>query len=143
MPEAVKSGDMEAPVIFVVDDNTDAGELASLLLVSYGWQVRSFGDARSCVEAALRQPPACILSDLNMPVMDGLQLMDALAGAGLRVPVVITTASPADSAPARRAVRRAAGMIGKPYEGDRLHELLARAVAQAPEAMPLPLRLAS
>ncbi len=129
---------MEAPLIFVVDDNADACELASYLLVSYGWQVRAFSDAGSCIEAVLQQAPACILSDLNMPVMDGLQLIETLLAAGLRVPVVIMTASPADSAPVLRVATRAAGLIAKPYECELLNELLTRTVAQARAAMPSP-----
>ena len=132
---------MDAPLIFVVDDNSDACELASYLLVSYGWQVRTFVDAASCVAATLQQAPACILSDLNMPVMDGLQLMDALLTAGVRVPVVIMTASPAASAPALRAAPHAAGMIAKPYAGELLNELLTRAVAQARQVVPPQARL--
>lgn len=120
---------MEASLIFVVDDSTDSGEMASALLRSMGWHTRTFSDAGHCLRAALQHAPACILSDLNMPVMNGLQLMDALAAAGLTIPVVIMTGSPADSAPVRRAAMRAAGIIRKPYEAEALDSLLHSAVA--------------
>jgi FixJ family two-component response regulator len=129
---------MDAPLIFVVDDNADACELAGFLLASYGWQTRAFQDGRSCIEAALQQAPACILSDLQMPVMDGLQLIESLRAAGLQVPVVIMTASPGDSPPVLHAASRAAGLVSKPYEAELLNDMLSRAIATARAATPPP-----
>lgn len=129
------SGVSASPMLFVVDDNADACALAALLLGSYGWQVRTFNDAITCLEAALEAPPACIVTDLQMPMTDGNQLIDTLRAAGLQVPVVVVTASPADSVAALRAAAIAAGFLNKPYEVEQLHQIVSKAVAGA-QALP-------
>ena len=94
---------MDGEMVFVVDDNADGREAASMLLTVYGWRTRTFDDASSCVAAAADDPPACILSDLQMPRMDGNALMEALRATGVNVPVVVMTGASKGSDAAVRA----------------------------------------
>ena len=95
--------DMDGLMIFVVDDDRDVGEVSASLLSAFGWKTRTFRDARDCLAAALDQPPACILSDLQMPRMDGNALMEALRATGVNVPVVVMTGASKGSDAAVRA----------------------------------------
>ena len=61
--------------ILVVEDNADSRDLLSKLLAMSGYEVISAPDGESGFEAALKQVPDLIITDINMPRMDGLELL--------------------------------------------------------------------
>lgn len=119
---------MTSKMIFVVDDDHDGCEMAAALVRILGWQSRPFFTAQDCLDAALMQRPDCILSDLQMPGMDGVALIEALAAARMEVPVVIMTASYRESTAVSRAAGLAAALIQKPYSAEQVQEAISRAV---------------
>ena len=125
--------DMDGLMIFVVDDDRDVGEVSASLLSAFGWKTRTFRDARDCLAAALDQPPACILSDLDMPFMDGIRLMEALSAAGIKVPVVVMTGLSRHSPGWAQAADLASGMVAKPYGEADLYRSISRAVGASPD----------
>nr|WP_145545442.1 response regulator [Variovorax boronicumulans] len=104
--------------ILVVEDNAANLELARYLLASAGHEVLLAGDGRAGLALAMREQPDLIISDLQMPVMDGYALMAALRAspACAQTPVLALTAfsMPGD----RDAVMRAGftGYLSKPIE---------------------------
>ena len=121
--------DMDDLMIFVVDDDQDVCEASSWLLKAYGWHTRTFNDARDCLAAAVEEPPVCILSDLQMPFMDGTDLMEELLAAGVDVPVVMVTGLTQPSPDWMRAAELATAMVAKPCDSAELNRVISRAVA--------------
>ncbi|HEX8027764.1 MAG TPA: response regulator [Vicinamibacterales bacterium] len=76
------------PTVFVVDDDTSVRQSLELLLESAGWQAESFPSA----QAFLRRPrlggPSCLILDLNLPDLDGLELQSRVAAERLDMPII-------------------------------------------------------
>ena len=74
--------------VYVVDDDPQARAALARLLRSAGYQTRSFASAGEFLAAHLEQAPGCLILDLAMPGMSGLELQQALLKAGCRRPIV-------------------------------------------------------
>ena len=83
--------DRAAPVVFVVDDDAAVRESMSFLLGSHAIEHRTLDSADSFLECADADSRGCILLDVRMPGMSGMQLQKALAGHGITMPVIILT----------------------------------------------------
>ncbi len=117
--------------IFVVDDDAPARESTAVLLALFGWDVRAFACADDLLEAIDLDPPACIVSDLDMPGTDGASMIESLRRSGNRVPVVVMTGFGSRQNLAARA--QAAGartILSKPFRDIDLQGAVERAVAQ-------------
>lgn len=105
----------ENRVVFVVDDDEAVRDSLELLLESAGHSVRVFEAAPDALEACRAHPPACIVTDVRMPEMDGLEFQEKLSDAGIRVPVIVMTGH-ADVPLAVRAMKAGAvDFIEKPF----------------------------
>jgi two-component system response regulator FixJ len=118
------------PTIFVVDDDEAMRKSLAWLIGSVGLAVETFESAAAFLAAAPDDRPGCLVLDVRMPGMSGLELQDALARRGCNLPVIIITGH-ADVPMAVRALRAGAvDFIEKPFNDqhllDRLHEALAR-----------------
>jgi FixJ family two-component response regulator len=102
--------------VFVVDD--DAGIRVGLerLLRSAGYRVQSFSSAQAFLEAATPDAQACLILDVNMPGLNGLELQDALAARGWAIPVVFLTGAGDIPASVRAMKRGAVDFLTKPVE---------------------------
>jgi DNA-binding response OmpR family regulator len=80
--------------IFVVEDDRDIAELITHYFGKAGWQPQTFASGREALTAARQQPPACIVLDLMLPGMDGLEVCRALRAdrATAFVPIIMLTA---------------------------------------------------
>ena len=66
------------PVIFLVDDDASFLAAVSRLLRAGGYTVKAFASANEFVSASIPDSPGCIIADLHMPKMNGLEFQDAL-----------------------------------------------------------------
>jgi FixJ family two-component response regulator len=91
--------------VYIVDDDADVRESARALLEAYDLAVVEFGSARAFLESFKADCRACLLLDLNMPEMGGLELLEQLHRLEIALPVIIVTGQgDADAAEqARRA----------------------------------------
>jgi two-component system response regulator FixJ len=91
--------------VYIVDDDADVRESARALLESYDLAVQDFDSARAFLEGFKADCKACLLLDLNMPEMNGLDLLEQLRRLEIDLPVIIVTGQgDADAAEhARRA----------------------------------------
>jgi len=78
-------------VVHVVDDDASYRTALCRLLVSTGLEVRGFASGGELLAQVSRDACGCVLADLRMPGMDGLQLQEALAGQGVSLPIVFLT----------------------------------------------------
>ena len=75
--------------LLLVDDDAHLRRSVSRLLRRAGWLVDEAGDGLEALELLATQPPALLLTDMRMPRMDGLQLIDAVRTRGLTLPIVV------------------------------------------------------
>jgi FixJ family two-component response regulator len=113
-----------APLIAIVDD--DAGVRGSLdsLLRSAGLRGLGFSRAEDLLGAAIRERVACIVTDLHMPGMTGLQLQSELTRRGCTQPVIVMTAFPTDAARDQAMAGGARAFLTKPVDPDMLLEAI-------------------
>lgn len=110
--------------ILVVDDDQSLRELLRLHLSSAGYDVTTASDGIEAGYAVLRSPPDLILTDVNMPHMNGYEFVEALKSekALASIPVIfLTSMDEAD----RGKQLGAAGYLNKPIRADKLLEIVA------------------
>jgi two-component system, LuxR family, response regulator FixJ len=119
--------------IFLVDDDAGIRDALSLLLSLKGLRTQAFSTAEEFLEACRPEWRGCLLTDLRMPGMSGLELHQALAGRGVTLPVVVLTAH-GDVGTARAALKSGAfDFLEKPVNDELLVDVLGHAIARDAE----------
>lgn len=80
---------MSAPTIFVIDDQESVRTAISEMLSVYGFRVETYELADSFLKAADPSRPGCVVADVRMPGIDGIQLVHEMARLNLRMPVIL------------------------------------------------------
>jgi two-component system response regulator FixJ len=115
--------------VHVIDDDEAVRRSLALLLFSTGRTVQTYASAEGFLEALPQTMDGCIVVDVRMPGMDGLQLQEHLTTLGVHLPVVVVTGH-ADIALAVRAMKAGArDFIEKPYTNERMIEAVTAALA--------------
>lgn len=108
------------PVISIVDDDDYVRVSLGSLVRSYGYITQLFDSAEQFIASNLAGDTDCLVSDIQMPGMNGLRMYEWLRSSGISPPVIFITASP-DDAPRLSAQKLgAAGYLSKPFEGQAL-----------------------
>lgn len=103
-------------LIHLVDDDEAIRRSASFMLKTAGFRVQTYEDGVQLLKAASHLEPGCILLDIRMPTMDGLEVQQALKDKGVALPVIIMTGH-GDVTLAVRAMKAGAvDFIEKPFE---------------------------
>jgi FixJ family two-component response regulator len=123
-----------APAVYVVDDDGSTRELLTWLMKREGLEVHTYGDPRAFLEGYPPGAAGCLILDLDMPGMSGLDLQQQLKASGVALPVIFLSGR-ADVPQAVRAVKEGAvDFIEKPFDYKevvaRVRECLARDAAQ-------------
>jgi len=131
---------MQRDTVFIVDDDASVRDALSLLLSLRGYLTATFASAEDLLGALQADWRGCVVVDIRMPGMSGLDLQRCLAQAGPVLPVIVITAH-GDVAAARQAfLADAVDFIEKPFDGEQLLAAIEtalagpRAVANAMEA---------
>ena len=120
------SGD---PTIFVVDDDETLRGSLRWLLESLRHNVQTYASAREFLSSYDPVQPGCLVLDIRMPEISGLQLQEILTKRGIRIPVIMITGH-ADIAMAVRAMKAGAiDFIEKPFNDQELLERVEQALA--------------
>ena len=107
---------MTDATVHVIDDDQSARESLAFLLDCAGIAVRTYGSAVEFLGHADSLEPGCIVTDIRMPEMTGMELIDRLKGLGVPHPVVVITGH-ADVPMAIRAMKRGvADFVEKPFD---------------------------
>ena len=116
--------------VYIVDDDEAARDSLSVLLESKGYAVKSFVSAPQFLAAAPSLPVGCLIVDIRMPEMDGLELQQHLTDCSLDFPVIVITGH-GDVPLAVRAMKAGAvDFIEKPFAAEAILDSLAAAVAR-------------
>lgn len=122
------------PVISIVDDDQFVRESLKRLMKSLGYAVADFPSASDFLNSPCLRETSCLIADVNMPGMTGVELYARLSGAGCSIPTILITAYPDDSVRARALEDGLFGYLAKPFrEAD-----LIRCVHSALERSRLP-----
>jgi two-component system response regulator FixJ len=117
-------------IVHVVDDDTEVRQSLSFLLATAGLAVRLYESATAFLNGAKERPSGCILTDVRMPGIDGIEFLRRLKARGFTLPVIVMTGH-ADVALAVEAMKEGAtDFIEKPFDDD----LLIGAIRSALEA---------
>ena len=120
------------PAVFVVDDDDAMRDSLDFLLSSAGCAVRTFESAERLLEALTDSNCGCVVSDVRMPGIDGLELLRRIKAARPSLPVVIITGH-GDVPLAVEAMKLgAADFVEKPFDDERLIGVVQAALAGAP-----------
>jgi two-component system response regulator FixJ len=118
---------MTPRTVFIVDDDADVRDSLRLLLESSGLKVETFESAVAFLKSDRYRDEGCLVADIRMPDMDGLQLQEELIRRGSKLPVIIMTGH-GDVPLAVRAMKAGAvDFLEKPFGDDILLESIARA----------------
>jgi len=110
----------DGQTLYVVDDDEEVRESAALLLEAAGYEVATFASGIEFLDRLDPAQPACILLDIHMPGMDGLEVQRQLNDRGVTLPVIVLTGQ-ADIAIAVQAMKNGAfEFLEKPYPNDAL-----------------------
>ncbi|HYD11465.1 MAG TPA: response regulator FixJ [Allosphingosinicella sp.] len=120
------------PVIHVIDDDEAVRDSLDFMLDAAGLAVRTWDSALPFLAAIDGLDQACIVTDIRMPDMTGLELVQKLKARGVRTPVIVITGH-ADVPLAVEAMKAGVvDFIEKPFENQRLIGAIRAALAQAP-----------
>jgi FixJ family two-component response regulator len=113
--------------VFVVDDDASIRDAVKSLLKSVGLRVEVFGSTEEFVSATRPQVPSCLVLDVRLPGMSGLEFQEQLRKTGIRIPIIFVTAH-GDIPMTSRAMKAGAiEFLPKPFQKKELLEAIHQA----------------
>ena len=112
------------PVISVVDDDASVRVATDNLLSALGYMVHTFASAEEFLRSAHFNDTSCVIADVQMPTMSGVELQALLLARGQRVPFIFITAFPDESVRARVQKSGAICFLTKPFDRQSLIKCL-------------------
>ncbi|WP_231502420.1 response regulator transcription factor [Herbaspirillum sp. RV1423] len=116
--------------IGIVDDDPFVRAAVSSLVRSLGMQARVFASAETFLQERGFDAVDCAITDVQMPGMSGLDLLDQLLSDGCRLPLIFVTAFPEESIRKRALAGGAIGFFSKPFNAGELIGCIERALNQ-------------
>jgi FixJ family two-component response regulator len=123
----------KVPMVSIVDDDPWSREGIKDLVHSLGYEALAFSSGEQFVTSGRVADTACLITDLQMPGLNGFDLHAQLLSGGYRTPVIFVTAYPEDRFRSRAFDAGAVGFFEKPLDVEALIECLAKAVASVPD----------
>ena len=116
------------PTVYVVDDDEPIRDSLRWLIESVGLDVETYAEAQDFLDAYDGKKPACLVLDLRMPGMSGLELQDALASRNMTIPIIFITAHGEIKAAVRALKGGAVDFISKPFSDQVLLDRIQQAI---------------
>jgi FixJ family two-component response regulator len=121
----------DVPAVFIVDDDADVRESLQELLESVGLHSQSFGTAQEFLAARHGDGPSCLILDVRLPGISGLDLQHELKRRRISIPIIFLTAH-ADVPMSVRAMKSGAvEFLTKPFRQQELLDAVQRSIARA------------
>jgi FixJ family two-component response regulator len=111
---------LDRPYISVVDDDASVREALANLISSVGYEVELYASAEEFLDSSGASVADCLVLDLRMPGMGGLELQRRLAAEGRETPVIVVTAHGDDEARAESIAAGAVAFLNKPFKEETL-----------------------
>ena len=119
--------------VFVVDDDQAVRDSLALLVHSVGLEVETFASAQAFLDAYRAERCGCLITDIRMPGMSGLELQEKLAADDIRIPVIVLTGHGDVPAAVRALKGGAVDFVEKPFNPQALLDLIQQAIARDAE----------
>ena len=110
----------DKPLISIVDDDEAVREATKGLMRALGFLAETFGSAEDFLNFDRLHSTACLIADVQMPQMSGLDLHRHLMASGVSIPTILITAYPDDSVRTRALKAGIVGYLTKPFNKDDL-----------------------
>jgi FixJ family two-component response regulator len=117
-------------VIAVIDDDASVRAATNNLLSSHGYLVHTFVSAEEFLQSASLNDSSCVIADVQMPAMSGLDLLTHMRARGHIAPFIFITAFPEESVRARALKAGAICLLAKPFAGPALIACIEKALNQ-------------
>jgi FixJ family two-component response regulator len=121
----------DAPLIAIVDDDVMVCEATRGLVEAFGFNACTFTSAGEFLNSDCVSSTACLISDVQMPGMNGLQLHRKLLASGRHIPVIFITAFPDERVRKRAVAAGAICYLSKPFDSERLRSCIRSALGSA------------
>ena len=118
-------------MIYIVDDDEPVRDSLRVLLEAHGMTVQDFGSTAEFAAADRKHPKACLILDLHLPVMGGLDFLASVGKDGLGFPVIMVTGRSDDASRARAFELGAVAFLDKPVNDRELLSVIDRVLAPA------------
>ena len=118
----------EVPIISIVDDDASVRTATARLLRSLGFSAHAFASAQEFLSSPRLRETSCLIADVEMPGMTGVELQEYLMVHGHRTPMIFITAFPEDRIRERAMKAGAVDFLSKPFDEPRLLECVKRAL---------------
>ena len=115
---------MARNLVSVVDDDESVRRTTTLLIESFGFRAAAFESAEGFLRSGQLYDTACLIVDVQMPGMNGLQLQSHLAGAGCGIPIIFITAYDDRESRGRAMQAGAVAFLGKPFSDEQLFKTI-------------------
>ncbi len=121
------------PTIFIVDDDPSVRKSTQLMLESVGFNVKTFASAQDFLKAKIHDDLGCLVLDVRMPGISGLDLQEKLVSAKSLLPVIFITGHGTVPMSVRALKAGAADFLQKPFEEQDLLDAINRAITRQKE----------
>jgi FixJ family two-component response regulator len=119
------------PIVFVVDDDLSVREALESLIVQAGWRAQVFESAQDFLSVPRASAPSCLVLDVSMPGLNGLELQSLIAGDRIEMPIIFITGH-ADVPMSVKAMKAGAvEFLTKPVAEDVLINAIGSAIARS------------
>jgi FixJ family two-component response regulator len=125
-------------LISIVDDDESMRESTKGLVRSFGYQAATFASAEEFLQSERVGDTSCLIADVQMPGLSGIDLQSWLIARGVRMPTIFITAFPEEGTRLRAMAAGAVGYLGKPFSEESLIKCLDMALGGSCEKMPQP-----
>jgi FixJ family two-component response regulator len=122
------------PTVFIIDDDEAVRRFLSGLIASVGLHVETYASAQEFLDADEPSQPGCLLLDIRMPGMSGLELQKELASRNIRIPIIILTGHGNVQVAVHAMKAGAVDFIEKPFNNELLLDRIQMAVAESVDA---------
>ncbi|AWM00595.1 response regulator transcription factor [Bradyrhizobium amphicarpaeae] len=119
----------KTPVIAIVDDDEGVRTSLASLVRSIGYEAQAYESGMDFLQQAPADDPACMIADVQMPIISGDELQARLITAGRHFPIIFMTAFPSENVRQRVMAAGAHCYLGKPSSGDEIIRCLEEALA--------------
>jgi FixJ family two-component response regulator len=110
----------KVPMISIVDDDESVREATKFLVRSLGYEAVTFSSAEQFLESDYLHATSCLITDVKMPGLSGIELQSHLIAQGCCTPVIIITAFPDERIRTQVLKAGAVGCLGKPFREESL-----------------------
>jgi FixJ family two-component response regulator len=107
-------------LVSVIDDDESVCRTTTLLIESFGFRAAAFGSADGFLRSGQLHDTACLIVDVHMPGMNGLQLQSHLAAEGCDIPIIFITAYDDKESRGRAMQAGAVAFLSKPFGDEQL-----------------------